>query len=80
MTLAPGDVERLLDALCADLGFCLRHAERSRLVERPPDDAATFANEVFLAEGLNPELADRHLYRQVRDRIAEAMRQFNTQR
>jgi hypothetical protein len=35
----------------------------------------TFTDAVFSAEGLPPETADRHLYRQVRDLVAAAFRE-----
>jgi hypothetical protein len=61
----------LLERLCTELGFCLPPAECARLLASPPTNVRDFTNAVFAAEGLNPELADKHLWRQVRDRIAE---------
>ena len=63
--------ELLLDRLCTDLGFCLPPAEHARLVESPPTSVRAFTDAVFLAEGLDPQLADKRLWRQVRDRVAE---------
>jgi len=71
--VAPNKIERLLDDLCSELGFCLARKEREYLSANPPDSASAFANAVFAAEGLNPELADRHLWRQIRDRIADCI-------
>jgi len=68
---ARGKLEALLDKLCTELGFCLAPQEREKLTAHPPESARAFADAVFSAEGLNPELADRHLWRQVRDRAAE---------
>jgi hypothetical protein len=54
--------------------FAYRLWRRVGWSRRPPDDADEFARAVFTAEGLNPDSADRHLFRQARNRIAEAMR------
>ena len=66
--------ERLLDKLCVDLGFCLPPEECARLSGSPPQTVEAFTNAVFVAEGLDPDLADRHLWRQVRDRVTEYFR------
>ena len=66
--------ELLLDRLCTELGFCLPPAERARLVASPPTTVEDFTKAVFIAEGLDPELADKHLYRQVRDRIVDHLK------
>lgn len=70
--LTPVDVQRLLDRLCGRLGFCLPPEAQYRLRENPPPDVRSFTEAVFVAEGLDPETADRHLYRQVRDVVAKA--------
>lgn len=72
--MSPIEIERLLDALCVDMGFCLPPKAKEELVRTPPDEPTAFARAVFIAENLNPDSADRHLFRQVRDRIADAMR------
>jgi hypothetical protein len=66
------EVQRLLDKLCIDLGFCLPPQEQARLIANPPDDARAFTDAAFSAEGLNPQYADRHTYRAVRDYVADA--------
>lgn len=66
------EVESLLSKLCIDLGFCLPPEEENRLCVTPPQDIDAFTDQVFLAEGLNPHHAERHLYRQVRALIAES--------
>lgn len=63
---------RLLDTLCVRLGFCLPPVEMHRLCQHPPADVQAFTDAVFIAEGMDPELADRHLYRQVRDLVRMA--------
>ena len=67
--LTASDVEVLLDRLCTKLGFCLPPEARIELRTNPPTDAIAFTDAVFLAEGLDPETVDRHLYRQVRDSV-----------
>ena len=73
----PAELRRLLDRLCAQLGFCLPPDEQARLAEHPPDSVDAFADALFAAEGLDPATADRHLYRQVRDIVREAFRGAN---
>jgi len=73
--LADQEVRKLLDRLCVDLGFCLRISEIERLVRDPPKEVLTFTDEVFRSEGMDPDTADRHLYRQVRDVVAAAFDQ-----
>jgi hypothetical protein len=72
--MSPTEVRQLLDELCVDMGFCLPPLARSQLEQMPPGEADAFARAVFVAENLNPEVADRQLFHQVRDRIADAMR------
>jgi hypothetical protein len=69
----PTEVRQLLYELCVDLGFCLPPAAQSQLENNPPDDAESFTCAVFVAEGLSPDRADRHLFRQVRNRVVDAM-------
>lgn len=63
---------QLLDKLCVDLGFCLPPDEVARIAKDPPLGVRAFTDEVFRVEGLDPETADRHLYREVRDVVADA--------
>jgi hypothetical protein len=65
------DVARLLDDLCSDLGFCLPPEDRERLLTSPPATVDAFTDAVFIAEGMDPEFADRDLWRQVRSRVAK---------
>jgi hypothetical protein len=64
--LTPEEVQWLLDKLCVDAGFCLPPEEQAKLRVDPPVAPIAFTDAVFLAEGLKPELAERHLYRGVR--------------
>jgi len=72
VALAPAEVDALLSKLCVELGFCLPPKECERFRTSPPTDVREFANQVFRAEGLEPERADTQLWRQVRDLVAEA--------
>ena len=72
--LAEDELRRLLDRLCVQLGFCLPPEGQQRLTETPPSDVLSFTNAVFIEEGLDPSTADRDLYRQVRDVIADSFR------
>ena len=70
--LDAAEVESLLSKLCIDLGFCLPPEDENRLCAEPPGDVDAFTDAVFLAEGLNPQYADRHLYRRVREVVSGA--------
>lgn len=62
LMLSRREVEDLLSKLCIELGFCLDPADQDQLAAEPPADVRTFTDAVFVAEGLDPALADRHLY------------------
>ena len=66
---------QLLNDLCVELGFCLPLNDIERLVSSPPEDAVTFTDAVFAAEGLRPDWADRHLYRQVLEMVTATFRE-----
>jgi len=70
--LSEPDAKRLLYELCVRLGFCLPPNEQIQLEMSPPRDALSFTNAVFVAEGLDPDTANRILYRKVRDMVAAA--------
>jgi len=72
--LTPREVQLLLERLCVELGFCLDPDVRAKLMENPPSNAAAFTDAVFIAEGLDPTTASRHLYRQVKAVVTEAFR------
>ena len=71
-SLSEERVGRLLDDLCTCLGFCLPPDEHSRLRANPPSDPDSFTDAVFVAEGLDPVLADRKLWGSVRDQVRRA--------
>lgn len=63
------EVQVLLDRLCVEFGFCLPAEDREQLCTDPPEEARDFVDEVYRREGLDPQTADRHLYRVVRDKV-----------
>ena len=67
------DVVWLLDTLCTKLGFCLNALARDRFRAKPPADVESFAAAVVVAEGLDPVLMDRTLWRQVAEEVAQAL-------
>lgn len=68
----------MLDKLCIELGFCLPPEEYTKLSNSPPTTVKAFTDAVFVAEGLEPEYADRHLWRQVRDRVTEYFKDMDS--
>ena len=73
--LSTKEREKLLGDLCVILGFCLPQEGYDALHENPPTELADFVDAVFRHEGLDPETADLHLKRQVRDMIVKAHNQ-----
>jgi hypothetical protein len=71
-TLSARETELLLDRLCTRLGFCLPGDAQANLKANPPAAIDDFVSAVFLAEGIDPATANRHLYRQVRQEVEEA--------
>ena len=57
------------------LGFCLPPEGYDRIMDEPPTDLSEFVDLVFSLEGLNPETADIHLKRKIRDLIVQAHHQ-----
>jgi hypothetical protein len=70
MTMKHTQLELLLEQLCVELGFCLPPDEQIRLVSSPPSSVRAFTDAVFLAEGLDPQLANARLWQQVADRVS----------
>lgn len=66
------EAKSLFSNLCTELGFCLSPEACMRIQQELSEDINDFTNAVFTAEGLDPNTADRHLYRQVRAKIVEA--------
>jgi len=71
-TLTQRQVTGLLQVLCVDLGFCLPSGVAEKLELNPPRTVERFTGAIFRAEGLDPALADRNLYDQVRKAVAHA--------
>ncbi len=67
-------VQRLLDELCAELGFCLPSRARAQLLQSPPTDPDEFTNAVFAAEGMDPRLFP-HLRSELAIRVQSGLSQ-----
>jgi hypothetical protein len=65
--LEEAEVRGFLSKLCVELGICIPPAAADELSKCPPSDAFAFVVAVFVAEGMEPEMVDRKLYRRVRD-------------
>ena len=76
--LSKKQTRTLLELLCVRLGFCLPPDEVRRIVENPPEQVDGLTDTIFRAEGLDPETADRTLYRDVRELVANAFSQDET--
>lgn len=72
LTLSFTEAAWLLNDLCEQIGFCLPPKKREKLESNPPGDVDGFARAVCIAEGLNPDLLERKIYRRVRDIVATA--------
>lgn len=70
---------RVLDTLCVKYGFCISPEKQDGLVVDPPDSVPAFTHAVISAEGLDPQLLDRQLYRQVRECVEEAFHNASAQ-
>ncbi len=65
--------ERLMQDLCVELGFCLPPIDTERMLAWENPDVDAFADAVFEAEQMSRPY-DLHLYRQVRSKVAAAIR------
>jgi hypothetical protein len=72
------EIDKLLDKLCIDLGFCLPPDECDKLRSNPPTTPDTFTHAVFQAEGLDVNTVRVELFRQVRRYVTEAFRHSAT--
>ena len=77
-TLSSHEVDSLLSKLCIDLGFCLPPTSQRDLAHSPPTSVLEFVDAVFRAEELDPDTADRRLFRQVRDLLQDAFDRHET--
>ena len=74
--LANKTAVKLENSLCVKLGFCSMQEKYNEIINELPTDITEFVNSIFIAEGLNPDSADRKLWRQVRDLVMEAHHEF----
>ncbi len=66
--------ERLMSYLCVDVGFTLYRTDLDELLLDPRSGDATFLTEALLRRGgLEPDLVDRRLYRQIRENVRSAL-------
>ena len=70
--LTDKSIRRLHSALCNDFGFSLDVATVADLAGEHAQDELRFTEAIIRAEGLDPEMVDRHLYRRLRQVIREA--------
>ena len=70
--MTQSQVANLLKNLCIDLGFCLSVKVAEKLESNPPRTVEEFTRAIFHAEGLDPVVAERKLYDQVRMVVAGA--------
>jgi len=75
VSLSEGTRNQLLNDLCVKLGFCLPMEGRNRILDDPPEYLDEFVDLIYEFEGLNPETADLHVKRMIRDMIIKAHHQ-----
>jgi len=66
------NIQQLLDELCVRLGFCLPPKVQKRLVQNPPIEPKRFCEVVIKAEGLDPSMIEKKLYRDVLSMVETA--------
>jgi hypothetical protein len=59
--LNESQIDPIFDKLCVEFGFCLSSQDKTHLKTNMPKDASSFADAIFMAEGLDPDLANRKL-------------------
>ena len=69
------EITLLLYRLCVELGFCFPAEVAETFMTSPPRTIIEFTDAVFIAERMDPVLADRRLYEQVRAVIATTFEQ-----
>jgi hypothetical protein len=67
--ITEAEAEKLLGVLCVKYGFCLPPLWHARLQSCPPKSVAKFTDTVFHAEGLDPDTADRAMYRAMYEEV-----------
>ena len=63
MSSTEAELEQLLEQICVELGFCLSHKVKCRLIKFPPKTSEKFTQSVIKAEGLNVDTLDKSLYK-----------------
>ena len=70
--ITEAEAEKVLGVLCVKYGFCLPPLWYARLQTCPPKSVAKFVDTVFHAEGLDPETANREMYRAMYEEVRSA--------
>jgi hypothetical protein len=66
------DAAKLLNDLCAQLGYCLPPDDQQRIISDPPASVDAFTDAVIVAEGRDPVLMPTEDRQQVRRMVAAA--------
>jgi hypothetical protein len=54
------------------MGICSMREKYDLIIENLPYELNEVVNDIFKAEGMNPDTADRRLWRSVRDTVVDA--------
>ena len=73
-TLSPGEVDALLYDLCVTHGFCIPRTAQIALQQNPPSDVTAFVAAVYRADGEDPAVGSRRVYRGAHAAVAAAFR------
>lgn len=64
------EIRKFLDDICVELGFCLPLEEIEKLASREFYEADQFVRDIFIIEGLSPDL-ELHLFREVKRKFTD---------
>lgn len=64
-------LEKILGKLCVKFGYCLSYDEQTRIAKSCPETPEALVEAVIRGEGGDPEIVDRHMYRQMRELVVE---------
>lgn len=76
-SITPEEAEKVLGILCVKYGFCLPPLWQARLRDCPPRSIEKFTDTVFHAEGLDPRMADRAMYKEMAGEVRLAFERSN---
>ena len=75
--ITAAEAEKVLGTLCVKYGFCLPPLWHARLRDCPPTSIAKFTDTVFHAEGLDPRMADRSMYKAMLEEVRAGFERSN---